>query len=255
MFFQAHPDDLINCAYLIHWLSTKSPNRNKNIIKIVSSTKGEFGLPGFKYDKFKGKFLAKIRTRELINELKIHNILPENIYFLDFIDGFVEFNTKLVNKIYQLLNNERPDVIIAPEPYYTWYFHKDHVNTGKAVLYSIKYKFLNGYCPKLYFYGTLAPNFYFPVYDNFELIKKLIECHKTQSWLLNNMKLLIKPMSLYFGLFSKFHKYVEPYRRVYFKEKNKIPYNSIMISLFCYKHQRWYNAQYPKHILEELELS
>ena len=64
IFSQAHPDDLeFNCAHLMHYIAIKS--KQKYNIKIASITKGEFGLPGAKYDKFKGKFLAKIRTREL----------------------------------------------------------------------------------------------------------------------------------------------------------------------------------------------
>ncbi|MHA1659940.1 MAG: hypothetical protein ACTSUT_12570, partial [Promethearchaeota archaeon] len=60
IFFQPHPDDLeLKCGHIIHYLATKS--KNKHDIRIASITKGEFGLPGAKYDKFKGDFLAKIR--------------------------------------------------------------------------------------------------------------------------------------------------------------------------------------------------
>lgn len=60
IFFQAHPDDLeMNCAYLIHYLATESPHQHE--VRISSTTKGEFGLPGSQYDKFKGKFLGDVR--------------------------------------------------------------------------------------------------------------------------------------------------------------------------------------------------
>jgi len=58
IFFQAHPDDLEHkYGHLLHYLATRSPKRYE--IKIASTTKGEYGLPGSQYDKFKGNILAK----------------------------------------------------------------------------------------------------------------------------------------------------------------------------------------------------
>lgn len=77
--FQAHPDDLeFNYAQLMHFLVIKS--KHKNNIKIVLITKGELGLPGAKNEKFKGKLLAKIRTRELYNAQRIHGVSPKNFF-------------------------------------------------------------------------------------------------------------------------------------------------------------------------------
>ncbi|MHA1341353.1 MAG: PIG-L deacetylase family protein [Promethearchaeota archaeon] len=257
IFFQAHPDDLeLNCAYLLEYILKRS--HYDNIVKIVSATKGEFGLPGHKFDKFKGKILAKIRTRELENALAIHGLSKNNIIFLGLIDGFVEFNKELINKIKNILIEEKPDVVVAPEPIYTWYFHKDHVNVGKAVFYTI-YNFYqdNHQCkrPKLLFYSSTSPNFYFPIKDkSFKLINKLIECHKTQFWLLNWMKLLLKPLGLYFGLFTPHSLYAEPYRIIYFdnyttNKKNKPKLLGYLISRFCFAHQNWYSAKYPQNML------
>jgi len=44
----------------LHYLATRSPKRYE--IKIASIPKGEYGLPGSQYDKFKGNILAKIRN-------------------------------------------------------------------------------------------------------------------------------------------------------------------------------------------------
>ena len=85
IFFQAHPDDLEHkCGHLMHYLTIKT--KKDYSIKIASITKGEFGLPGPQYDKFKGDLLAKIRTRELFNAEKIHGIPPEKIDFFWYID-------------------------------------------------------------------------------------------------------------------------------------------------------------------------
>ena len=124
IFFQAHPDDLeFSCGHLMHYLAAKEAHS----IRIASMTKGEFGLPGAEYDKFKGEFLGKVRMRELINAQKLHEIPEENIDWFGYIDGFVELNMEFINKIIEYLNKEKPNLIFAPEPIYTYYFHKDHL--------------------------------------------------------------------------------------------------------------------------------
>jgi LmbE family N-acetylglucosaminyl deacetylase len=254
IFFQPHPDDLeFNCGHLIHYLSRKSTNAH--IIKIASVTKGEYGLPGFKYDKFKGDFLAKIRTKELCTAMKIHDIQPENIHFFGYVDGFVKFNREFVQNISDYLNKEQPDIIFAPEAMYTWYYHLDHVNTGKAIFYTISQKLIN-FTPILYFYGTSHPNFFFGFKkEDISLIKQLLRCHKTQYWLINRLKLNYKFSTKRAGLRLKGWYYAEKYRRVYFV-KNNLKKNKASIFLKILTHwfssMPWFKAQYPKDILEKL---
>ncbi|MFW9937977.1 MAG: PIG-L deacetylase family protein [Candidatus Thorarchaeota archaeon] len=255
IFFQPHPDDLdFNCGHLLHHLATRS--KKDYIIKIASITKGEFGLPGFKFDKFKGEFLARIRTNELYTALNIHNIDPKDVYFFNFVDGFVKFNRELIFKIKAYLIKERPDVIIAPEAIYTWYQHEDHTNVGKAIFYILYHKLIT-FTPKLYFYGSLNPNFYFGfIKKDFELINELLSCHKTQYWLINRMKLIYRFSTRRAGLKLKGWKYAERYRKVYLTEK-KVKKNkpSILIKILThwYSSMPWYKAKYPKNILNELQ--
>ncbi|MFX0033503.1 MAG: PIG-L deacetylase family protein [Candidatus Hodarchaeota archaeon] len=255
IFFQPHPDDLeFNCAHLIHYLSKK--RRNPHIIKVASITKGEFGLPGFKYDKFKGEFLGKKRTTELFSAMKIHDIPPENIHFFGYVDGLVKFDREFVQSISDYLNKERPDVIFAPEAIYTWYYHLDHVNTGKAIFYIISQKLIN-FTPILYFYGTSHPNFFFGFKkEQISLIEKLLQCHKTQYWLINRLKLNYKFSTRRAGLRLNGWNYAEKYRRVYFLKTNL---NKNKASLFqtilthWFSSMPWFKAQYPKKVLEKLK--
>jgi len=199
IFFQAHPDDLeLNCAHLLHYLTSKSTDTHE--IRIASLTKGEFGLPGIEYDKYKGDYLASIRVKELNNAAAIHGIPPQNIDWLGYIDGFVDFNKELTTDIALYLNKHNPDVIIAPEALYTWYYHKDHVNTGRSIYYVIRNKLIS-YTPDLYYYSSLCPNYYSPIDPkNLDLTQKLIACHKTQVWLLKDMKRMLKPVWFISGL-------------------------------------------------------
>jgi len=252
IFFQAHPDDLeFYCGHIMHYLASKP----QYTIKIASLTKGEFGLPGAEYDKFKGKVLAKIRTQELVNAQQLHDIPPQNIEFFGYIDGFIEFNIKLVEDISNYLRKEKPAIIFAPEPLYTFYYHKDHINTGKAVFYIIFYKILD-FVPKLYFYSSLQSNFYFGFKKkDIQLTRNLIACHKTQAWLMNPLMMSYKPIMRLYGRKLRKWKYAEGYRRVFFHflEKNKPSLFSRILSHFFYSHPQWFRAKYPQNVLENLK--
>ncbi len=255
IFFQPHPDDLeLNCSHLIHYLATKS--KKAYIIKIASTTKGEYGLAGAQYDKFKGDFLAKIRTRELYNAQSIHGIPPENIHFFGYVDGLVEFTREFVNKVATYLRLEKPDIIFAPEAIYTSYYHMDHVNTGRAVYYCIYNKLLN-YTPILYFYSTLSPNFYFGFKkEDFALTYQLLAYHKTQSWFINRAKWIYKPRTRLAGMKLGGWKYAEKFRRVYFSNNNERrnkPSLVIIILSHFFSSLPWFKAKYPLDVLEMLK--
>ena len=247
LFFQAHPDDLEHkCSHIIHYLAKIS--KKNHIIKIASMTRGEFGLPGPQYDKFKGDFLAKVRTQELYNAERIHGILPECIDFFGYIDGYVPFNKKIIKEITNYLSKERPDVIFAPEAIYTWYHHIDHINTGKVIFYIIFNKIID-FNPNLFFYTSLNPNFYFGFKkEDFNLTYRLIACHKTQRWLLNYTLLPYKPFSRFHGRKLPGWKYAESFRRVFFKktnqQRNKPSFLIRMLAHF-FSSLPWMHAKYP----------
>jgi LmbE family N-acetylglucosaminyl deacetylase len=254
--FQAHPDDLEHkCGHLMQYLAIKS--KRKYDIKIASMTKGEFGLPGPQYDKFKGEFLARIRTLELFNAEKIHGIPNENIDFFGYIDGFVPFNNDFINGIAEYLKKERPNIIFAPEAIYSWYHHMDHINTGRAVFYVIYNKMID-FTPILYFYTSLHPNFFFGFKkkDIKTLTYKLIDCHKTQQWLLRYTMLSYRPFSRFAGRKVPGWRYAEPYRRVYFNKKNlhknKQPLIVRIFSHF-FSSLPWTKAKYPQNIMLDLK--
>ncbi|MFX1573576.1 MAG: PIG-L deacetylase family protein [Promethearchaeota archaeon] len=255
IFFQAHPDDLEHkCGHIMHYLATKC--RKKHNIRIASITKGEFGLPGAQYDKFKGDFLAKIRTRELYAAEEIHRISPSNIDFLGYIDGFVPFNKEFIERITKYLLKEKPDIIFAPEALYTGYYHMDHINTGRAIFYVIYNKLLN-FTPILYFYTTLHPNYFFGFKKNdFALIHKLIACHKTQFWLLKWTMIPYRFTTRFAGRKLPGWKYAESFRRIYFNKANvKKNETSFLIRIFThfYSSLPWFKAKYPQEIIKKIK--
>src|SRR5271157_3502756 len=219
IFFQAHPDDLEGfCAYLLHYLATQSPKQHE--IRICSTTKGDFRPPGGKWDRFKGDVLGAVRKRELENAVAIHSIHPDHVNWLGYIDGFVKFDRSFIDRIATYIQEQRPDIIFAPEALFTWYYHRDHTYTGSAVFYAI-YHHLVDFTPNLYFYTSINSNFYFPVSDNtMQLSKQLIACHRTQFWFFNAFLLFFSKILLrIYGFKNKrfrwTFKYAESYRRVY----------------------------------------
>lgn len=148
IFFQPHPDDLeLFCTHLLHYLSNKSEKKYE--IKIAAMTNGEEGIYSSKYESFKGERLGKIRKQELLKALKYRGIKPFQVYFFGFINNNIKLKA-CVNSVKNFLEKEKPDIIFAPEPFYTYYQHKDHIITGKILLFIYK-RIIKHKIPRLFF--------------------------------------------------------------------------------------------------------
>jgi LmbE family N-acetylglucosaminyl deacetylase len=237
IFFQAHPDDLeFTCSHLLYYLSAKSKKIHN--IRIASMTRGEFGLFGYDNENFKGKRLGRIRTLELYRAQKMYGISPQNIDFLGYIDGSVKFNKEAINNIVIYLKKHKPDIILAPEPRWTVYTHKDHVNTGK-ILFFIIYNKLIDKIPKLYYFSSINSNFWFPFEkEEIKFTRKLLACHASQKKLLDKTLPIYGFLHKIYGRHLKGWKYAEGYRQVFFgrnqKLKNKPSLFARMVSHFCF---------------------
>jgi LmbE family N-acetylglucosaminyl deacetylase len=79
---------------------------------------------------------AKIRTKELKNSQQIlTGKMPD---FVGYFDGYVRVSETAIIKIKDYIMKLQPDIVIAPEPIYTWYHHPDHVRTGRIAYFAIK---------------------------------------------------------------------------------------------------------------------
>ncbi|MHA1282066.1 MAG: PIG-L deacetylase family protein [Promethearchaeota archaeon] len=224
IFFQAHPDDLeFYCAHLIHFLASKP---NKYDIKIASMTKGEYGTPKKGFQTIKGKKLGIIRTKELFRALAEHGISKDRVHFFGIIDGSVNFNKKTLKLIKEYIEEENPDIIFACEPRNTYYRHPDHMNTGKLVYYILDKNLANlAKKPKLYFYGSINVNFFWPFRkEDINFTEKLLFIHKSQFYMMRYAINLYKFLGRIYGRHIKGWKYAEGYRRVFYGsdyKKNK----------------------------------
>ncbi|MHA1822120.1 MAG: PIG-L deacetylase family protein [Promethearchaeota archaeon] len=218
LFLCVHPDDLeFSCSNLINYLCKRGKD-----VEILSLTKGEFGI--FQ-DEWKGPRLARIRVHELKTAAETNGVPPDKVHFGDIIDGFVQFDMENVKYVADLLNKIQPDYLFAPEPYYTYYWHQDHINGGRIAHYLFKRqkKYLKKEIKALYFFTTARSNFWWPFNDP-SISYRALEKHKSQMWLLRWNKLMFKPEK---HNFAKNRigpwKYTERYRRIYLNKEEPKP--------------------------------
>ncbi len=248
LFVCAHPDDLeFSCGNLMYYLTQHGKE-----VEILSLTRGEFGI--FE-PKWKGPRLAKIRTQELKKAAKINGIDNIQVHFGNIIDGFIRFTKKNVNLVISWIKKLKPDIIFAPEPYFTYYWHSDHISLGK-ILYYITTKLQNQLDKKirsLYYYTTAKSNFSWPFNSANHSDKALYE-HKSQMWLLKWAKLFY-PLEKHNFKKRKLGnwKMVERYRRISFYDKQ--PKTNILMRgiLGLISHLNIVNPPEPHFILPDMK--
>ncbi len=218
LFICVHPDDLeFNCSNLMRYLTQKGKS-----VSILCLTKGEFGIFD---EKWKGPQLARIREHELIKAAEVNGIPPKQIHFDDIIDGFVRFDPEHIEKVISWINQLQSDIIFAPEPFFTYYWHSDHINCGR-IAYSIfkhQQQRLESPLRSLFFYTSLKSNFSWPFQDPSHAYRSLSH-HRSQWWLLKWMRLFypLEKRSFQMKKLRKW-KYVERYRRVLLHGKEPQP--------------------------------
>lgn len=123
MLFSPHPDDdTFCCAGTLAKLV-----KNRNRVQIVIYTNDDKGS----YDpEMTSERLARIRKAEEEEACRILGIPKENITWLKYHDGMLEYAStlELVEQATRLIRRHRPDIVMAPDPggdYVRW--HKtDH---------------------------------------------------------------------------------------------------------------------------------
>lgn len=137
LFFPAHPDDImVYFAGLVHRLRKD----NKEVFVVTVSN----GARGSKDSKISEEDLAKTRLEEEIAGLEYLNVPKENHVCLNYKDGEVESNMKLIGDIVWYIRKFKPDIVCTHEPSKlyikmddgtgAWVQHRDHRKVGEAVI-------------------------------------------------------------------------------------------------------------------------
>ncbi|MCP4762961.1 MAG: PIG-L family deacetylase [archaeon] len=172
---------------------TKDPDSTDFEIKVACMTRGE--MSDFTVQIRSTLKAAQIRTEELNKSQNIlGGIKPD---YLGFFDGFIRVTENAIETVKNYIIKIKPDYIIAPEAWLSYYHHPDHLKTGKIAYYAImrlindrKEKKTDIKIPKLFYYNSLMNDFYFPRYSIYRnIINRAMEAHKSQAELLSQAKI------------------------------------------------------------------
>jgi len=187
LFVCAHPDDLE--FYVSNIMISLAKTHN---VKILSMTRGEYGTEN---PSLRGKKLAIIREKELIQAANIEGITQ--VDFAGYFDAHLVLNREVIKKIKDYLESYSPDVIFAPECFYYYYPHDDHIRSG-FIIYRLLRNMHPNERPKLFMYHSYVNTHYFPM-KHWRTQSRALKMHKSQYWLLMPMYPLRFLFGIYFG--------------------------------------------------------
>jgi LmbE family N-acetylglucosaminyl deacetylase len=149
----AHPDDELSASGTMAKLV-----KNGNTVILVFLTSGNKGSRDL---TMTSERLAKIRRQEDIEANKVLGIPEENILFLGYDDGMLEYvpEMELVERVCRLIRKYRPDAVMcfdSGDKYVTW--HKtDHRMAAKVALDGARAAAYHLYFPHHLIYENLQP--------------------------------------------------------------------------------------------------
>lgn len=133
----AHPDDIL--VYYAALVNKLRKDKKKVYVLTVSN-----GARGSRENIIAEKELANKRLEEEISALKFLGVPKENVNFLNYKDGEVESNYKLIGEITKFIRKYKADIVCTHEPtgiYLETYKkdgffvqHRDHRKVAEAVV-------------------------------------------------------------------------------------------------------------------------
>lgn len=197
LFITAHPDD---CLVYFAALINKLRQENKNVYVVVVTN----GARGSKENHITEEALSKLRIDEEITALEYLKVSRENFACLNYKDGEVESDMKLIGEVAYYIRKFKADIVATHEPGLiyestyenTGFFvqHRDHRKVGEAVIDAV-YPFARdrSFFPKhaeegieprsiydILLTDEKGSNFHFDYTENLEKKKSAMRIHKSQ---------------------------------------------------------------------------
>ncbi len=154
LLFTPHPDDDTFCCAGTLALLAKRHN-NIHIFIYTNDDKGSYD------PEMTSERLARIRSAEEEEACRIIGIPKQNIHWLQFHDGMLEYASPkdLVEQVTKIIRTYRPDVVMAPDPgteYVRW--HKtDHRMAANNTIDAIRAAEWHLYFPNQRLHDGLQP--------------------------------------------------------------------------------------------------
>jgi LmbE family N-acetylglucosaminyl deacetylase len=183
--FGAHPDDLeFGCAATLMTYTEKG----FDVIYVIATG----GENGFKVKSLSAGERINIRKKEQIAAASKAGV--EEVIFLDYKDGFLDYDDSIRGKITKLIKKYKPVAVFSFDPANLDFdnvnlHHRDHRNLATAVFDSVfaaKNDFIypdkNGKhrVEKIYFFGTNKPNLEVDISRFMKVKLNMLECYKSQ---------------------------------------------------------------------------
>ncbi|MGV9173593.1 MAG: PIG-L deacetylase family protein [Promethearchaeia archaeon] len=162
LFINAHPDDVeFTCASTCQ----QAVELGWDVHEILM-TSDEYGTPR---NDFKGKRIKRIRKHEMQEAAKVYGTDSKgdpsiNLIWFGEIDGYLPFNGDILVRLRKRIIQLQPNVIIAPDSFYSMDLHPDHMHTGWLTYFAVK-SLPDSKKPILLLYHSFSPNFFVKITD------------------------------------------------------------------------------------------
>lgn len=160
LIINAHPDDAeFTCASTC----LQAVQLGWKVDEILM-TSDQYGTPR---DEFKGRRISRIRMQEMRDAATEYGTDDDgnpliNLIWFGEIDGYLPFNAKVLRELERLIENLDPDVIIAPDSFFSLDLHPDHLHTGWLAYIAVK-RIDPAKRPELFLYHSYNANFFIPI--------------------------------------------------------------------------------------------
>ncbi|MHA1791841.1 MAG: PIG-L deacetylase family protein, partial [Promethearchaeota archaeon] len=177
-----HPDDAeFTCASTCQ----QAVSLGWDVTEILM-TSDEYGT---KIDSFKGERIRRIRMNEMLEAAKVYGIRDDGnpkikLIWFGEIDGHLRFNTDVYSRLQALVLEIAPDIVIAPDAFFSMDYHPDHVHAGWLVYIIIK-NLSPAKRPILLLYHSFHNNFFISMNDLMISVKAWSK-HRSQTTPLGN---------------------------------------------------------------------
>ena len=202
---EPHPDD---CVIGMGGTIRRLTGMGKEVIYLCL-TDGSMGTDD---DGTAAEELALVRRREETESAKLLGV--DKVLWLDYRDTELPYSPEVRKEIIRVIRAEKPDAVLAPDPWLPHEAHPDHVTAGRLAIEAVsfsplpnvgrsdRYLGLKPHQVDLFgFYYTAKPNYFVDVTDVMELKLRAIRAHKSQFtddvW--EKWEPFLRTVALYYG--------------------------------------------------------
>jgi LmbE family N-acetylglucosaminyl deacetylase len=152
--------------------------------------------------RLKGLKLQKIRANENHIAKNAYGTFPDGTPHvisipMHYIDGSVPFSKKSIARLQKVIEQIHPEIVFSPDSMYAIDWHKDHIATGRNILFALK-SISSQSAPKAFFvFQSFRSSVKFPL-QSWEMIQRVNLAHKSQMSPLMIKLIIFMVQRLYF---------------------------------------------------------